>query len=353
MPGRRAAGAPIRFLTERHPGGNAVDNIRIPRRVALAAAGLAFLAPLRGGARAQQYPDRTVKWIVPYAAGGGSDVLARLVGAGLSNRLGQPVVIDNRPGGATNIGAEAAVKSAPDGYTVFTADNGTLVFNPALFRRLPYDVDRDFRPVGLLARFHLVLSVTRGSGIRSARDLLDRAKAEPGSISYGSAGSGSPHHLTMARLARETGAELTHVPYRGSAPALNDLLAGSVEAMVVDHAAGGEHLRSGRVRPLAVCSAAPVEGLPGVPTVQEALGLRGFEAYAWQGLVLPKRTPDPVAARLSSELSAVLRDEATAARMRELGVEPLPGGPGEFQALLEAERAVWVPLIRDLGITLD
>jgi tripartite-type tricarboxylate transporter receptor subunit TctC len=330
-----------------------VDNIRIPRRVALAAAGLAFLAPLRGGARAQQYPDRTVKWIVPYAAGGGSDVLARLVGAGLSNRLGQPVVIDNRPGGATNIGAEAAVKSAPDGYTVFTADNGTLVFNPALFRRLPYDVDRDFRPVGLLARFHLVLSVTRGSGIRSARDLLDRAKAEPGSISYGSAGSGSPHHLTMARLARETGAELTHVPYRGSAPALNDLLAGSVEAMVVDHAAGGEHLRSGRVRPLAVCSAAPVEGLPGVPTVQEALGLRGFEAYAWQGLVLPKRTPDPVAARLSSELSAVLRDEATAARMRELGVEPLPGGPGEFQALLEAERAVWVPLIRDLGITLD
>ncbi len=330
-----------------------MDNIRIPRRVALAAAGLAFLAPLRGGARAQQYPDRTVKWIVPYAAGGGSDVLARLVGAGLSNRLGQPVVIDNRPGGATNIGAEAAVKSAPDGYTVFTADNGTLVFNPALFRRLPYDVDRDFRPVGLLARFHLVLSVTRGSGIRSARDLLDRAKAEPGSISYGSAGSGSPHHLTMARLARETGAELTHVPYRGSAPALNDLLAGSVEAMVVDHAAGGEHLRSGRVRPLAVCSAAPVEGLPGVPTVQEALGLRGFEAYAWQGLVLPKRTPDPVAARLSSELSAVLRDEATAARMRELGVEPLPGGPGEFQALLEAERAVWVPLIRDLGITLD
>ncbi len=330
-----------------------MDNIRIPRRVALAAAGLAFLAPLRGGARAQQYPDRTVKWIVPYAAGGGSDVLARLVGAGLSNRLGQPVVIDNRPGGATNIGAEAAVKSAPDGYTVFTADNGTLVFNPALFRRLPYDVDRDFRPVGLLARFHLVLSVTRGSGIRSARDLLDRAKAEPGSISYGSAGTGSPHHLTMARLARETGAELTHVPYRGSAPALNDLLAGSVEAMVVDHAAGGEHLRSGRVRPLAVCSAAPVEGLPGVPTVQEALGLRGFEAYAWQGLVLPKRTPDPVAARLSSELSAVLRDEATAARMRELGVEPLPGGPGEFQALLEAERAVWVPLIRDLGITLD
>ena len=329
-----------------------MNDMRIPRRAALAAAALAALTPLRG-ARAQQYPDRPIKWIVPYAAGGGSDVLARLVGTNLSNRLGQPVVIDNRPGGATNIGAEAAAKSPPDGYTVFTADNGTLVFNPALFRKLPYDVDRDFRPVGLLARFHLVLSVTQGSAIRSAKDLLDRAKAEPGTITYGSAGVGSPHHLTMARMARETGVELNHVPYRGSAPALNDLLAGSVEAMVIDYAAGGEYLRSGRVRPLAVCSAAPVEGLPDVPTVQDALGLRGFEAYAWQGLVLPKRTPDPAAARLSSELAAALRDEATAARMRELGVEPLPGGPGEFQALLEAERGVWVPLIRDLRITLD
>ena len=157
----------------------------------------------------------------------------------------------------------------------------------------------------------------------------------------------------MARLARETGVELTHVPYRGVAPALNDLLAGSVEAMVVDYAAGGEYLRSGQTRPLAVCSGGRVEGLPDVPTVQETLGLRGFEAYAWQGLVLPKRAPDPEAARLSSELATVLRDEATAARMRDLGVEPLPGGPGEFQALLEAERTVWVQLIRDLGITLD
>ena len=328
-----------------------MEDVRIPRRAALAA-GLAAFVPLQR-ARAQQYPDRPVKWIVPYAAGGGSDVLARLVGTGLSDRLGQPVVIDNRPGGATNIGAEAAAKSPPDGYTVFTADNGTLVFNPALFRKLPYNVDRDFRPVGLLARFHLVLSVTQGSAIWNAKDLLDRAKAEPGTVTYGSAGIGSPHHLTMARLTRETGVELNHVPYRGSAPALNDLLAGSVEAMVIDYAAGGEYLRSGRVRPLAVCSAAPVEGLPDVPTVQDALGLRGFEAYAWQGLVLPKRTPDPAAARLSSDLATALRDEATAARMRELGVEPLPGGPGEFQALIEAERAVWMPLIRDLRITLD
>jgi len=315
--------------------------------VGLAAAAL----PLRAALAA--YPERPLKWIVPYAAGGGSDVLARLVGTGLSARLGQPVVIDNRPGGATNIGAEAAARSAPDGYTVLTADNGTLVFNPALFRRLPYDAGRDFRPVGLLARFHLVLSVAKGSSIRSAQDLIARAKAKPGSIDYASAGIGSPHHLTMARLARETGVELTHVPYRGVAPALNDLLAGSVEAMVVDYAAGGEYLRSSQIRPLAVCSGGRVEGLPDVPTVQEALGLRGFEAYAWQGLVLPKRTPDPEAARLSSELVTVLRDEAIAAKMRDLGVEPLPGGPGEFQTLLEAERAVWVQLIRNLRITLD
>jgi tripartite-type tricarboxylate transporter receptor subunit TctC len=321
----------------------------LERRSLLAALGLAVLP----GAAAAAWPERPIKWIVAYAPGGGTDTLARLIGASLATRLGQPVVIDNRPGAATNIGAEAAAKSPGDGYTVFTADNGTLIFNPALFRRLPYDPDRDFRNLGLFARFHLVLAVKANSAFATAKDLLDRARAAPGSIDYASPGVGSPHHLAMERLLRETGARMSHVPYRGAAPAINDMLAGTLESMVVDFASGGEHLRSGRMRPLAVLSAARIDGLPAVPTVQEALGVRDFEAYAWQGLVAPRATPDAIAERLTTELLAVMAEPAIRSRMQEIGLEPLSGNPAEMQRLTESQRAIWVPLIRDLGITLD
>lgn len=329
-----------------------MNDIRTTRRAALAAAGLAALARPRG-ARAQQYPDRPIKWIVAFAAGGGTDTLARILGAAMSAKLGQPMVIDNRPGAATNIGAEAAAKAAPDGLTVFSADNGTLVFNPALFRKLPYDPARDFRPLGLMARFPLVLAVKQDSALGDARAFVEAGKARPGQIDYGTPGVGSPHHLAVERLSKEAGARFNHVPYRGAAPALNDLLAGTVESMVIDLPSGAEHLRSGRIKPLAVCSAARHPDLPGVPTVQEALGLRGFEAFAWQGLVAPARTPDAVAARLTAELAAALADTAVTDRMRGLGLEPLAGGPDEFKAHMEAERAVWVPLIKERGIALD
>jgi len=329
-----------------------LQDVRIPRRAALAAAGLAALVPLHR-ARAQQYPDRPIKWIVAYAAGGGTDTLARVLGAAMSPKLGQPVVIDNRPGAATNIGAEAMAKAPPDGYTVFSADNGTLVFNPALFRKLPYNPERDFRPVGLMARFPLVLTVKQDSAFGGARDLVEAAKAKPGQIDYGSPGVGSPHHLTMERLSKEAGARFNHVPYRGAAPALNDLLAGTFESMILDLPSGAEYLRSGRVKPLAICSAARHPDLPDVPTIQEALELRGFEAYAWQGLVVPARTPDAVANRLTTELAAALREQAVTDKLREIGLEPLTGGPDELRTLIEAERAIWVPLIKERGITLD
>lgn len=329
-----------------------MNQTRFPRR-AILAAGLAAAAaaPFRRALAA--YPDRPIRWIVAYAAGGGTDTLARTLGATMSPKLGQPVVIENRPGGATNIGAEAAAKAAPDGHTVFSADNGTLVFNPALFRKLPYDPDRDFRPIGLMARFPLVLTVKQDSAFNSAREFLDGGKAKPGQIDYGSAGIGSPHHLALERLSKETGTRFNHVPYRGAAPALNDLLAGTIEAMVVDLVSGASHLRSGRVKPLAIFSAARHPDLPNVPTVQEAFGLAGFEAYAWQALMAPARTPDAVAARLTEELALVLRDDTVKGRMRTLGFEPLSGGPAEFRTLIEAERAIWVPLIRERGITLE
>ncbi|MFC0386160.1 Bug family tripartite tricarboxylate transporter substrate binding protein [Muricoccus vinaceus] len=320
------------------------------RRRALLGAGLAAL-PLAPALAA--YPDRSLRWIVAYAAGGGTDTLARLVGASLSQRLGQPVVIENRPGAATNIGAEAVAKSSPDGYTVFTADNGTLVFNTALFKRLPYDPVRDFRPVGLMARFPLFLAVGEKAPAGTAQELLTRAKAAPGSIDCATPGIGSPHHLAMERMSREAGIKLNHVPYRGAAPALNDLLAGTIPMMVLDYPSGAEYLRTGRVKALAVLSAAPLDDLPAVPTVQASMGLRGFEAYAWQGMVVPKATPDALVDQLTRELAATMRDPAVRARMQQIGLETLTGGPAEFEALLERERATWLPLIRDLNITLD
>lgn len=320
------------------------------RRAALALP----LAALPCAARADWAPDRPMRWIVGYPAGGGTDVLARLLAATMGERLGQPIVVENRPGAATNIGAEAAAKAAPDGYTVFSADNGTLINNPVLFRKLPYDPDRDFRPLGLMARFPLVLTVKRDSRFDSAEAFVAAARATPKEIDYATPGVGSPHHLTMERLAREAGGlQLNHVPYRGAAPALSDLLAGTVESMILDLPSGADPLRSGRVKPLAICSAARHPDLPKVPTVQEALGLKGFEAYAWQALVVPAQTPDDVAGQLTAQLAAAVADPTVQSRLREIGLEPLPGGPAEARALIESERAIWVPLIRSLNISLD
>lgn len=320
------------------------------RRAVLAAVlATAALAPHRALAA---YPERPIRWIVAYSAGGGSDTLARMLATAMSPRLGQTIVIENRPGAATNIGAEAAAKAPPDGYTVFTADNGTLVFNPILFRRLPYNPERDFRPVALYARYHLVLAVKKDSAIRSAQDYLAAARQRPGELVYGSSGVGSPHHLAMERFQREVGIRLSHAPYRGGAPGLNDLMAGNLESQLIDFATGGEAMRSGQVRPIAVASGSRFEALPDLPTFRE-LGARDYEAYAWQGLVAPARTPDPLVERLSAELLQAMGQEGIRSRMRDIGVEPLSGGPAEFTAILDAERAVWVPLVRDLGITLE
>ena len=323
----------------------------VSRRAAVLA-GLEVMLLLQDVAHAAD-AERPLTWIVPYAAGGGSDIVARLLGAALAPRLKQGVVVENRPGGATSIGAVAAAKAAPDGLTVLTADNGTLVFNPALFRTLAYDPERDFRAVGLTVRAPLVLAVRLDSPSRSAGELIERARAEPGRIAFASAGIGSPHHLAMERLAHATGVRFNHVPYRGAAPALNDLVGGHVEAMMVDRPAGADQLRAGSIRPLAVCSAERLAALPDLPTIREALALPDFEAAAWQGLVVPKATPDQAVDRLARALAEALRDETVVARMLEIGLEPLSGGAAEMQRRIEAERAVWVPLIRSLGITIE
>jgi tripartite-type tricarboxylate transporter receptor subunit TctC len=324
----------------------------ITRRSALAGLTCFGLWPA-SQAFAQSYPTRPIKWLVGYPAGGGTDVLARLLAGGMSSQLGQQFIIENRPGAATNLAAGEAARAEPDGYTVFTAGIETLVFNPALYKKIPFNYEKDFRPIGLTARFHLVLTVKLDSPSTTAKDLVARAKASRGTINYASPGIGSPHHLAMERLMHDAGAKLNHVPYRGMAPVINDLLGGVVEAAIVDFAAGGSVLRAGKLRPLAVCSAQRLEGLPDVPTVNEALGLKNFEAYSWQGLVAPAKTPDPIATKLTETLAITLRQQEIIGRMKEIGLDPLSGGPAEFEALLKSEREVWWPIIRDLGISLD
>jgi tripartite-type tricarboxylate transporter receptor subunit TctC len=323
----------------------------LTRRAGLVGLAASALAP--AVARAQQFPSRPVRWIVGYPAGGGTDVLARLLAAAISPELGQQVVIENRPGAATNLAAGEVARAEPDGHTVFTAGIETLVYNPALYKKLPFDPDQDLRPVGLTARFHLLLSVKKDSPAKTARDLVERARAAPGSINYGSPGLGSPHHLAMERLLKEAGLKMQHVPYRGMAPVINDMLAGVIEAGFIDFAAGRSVLTEGALRPLAVASASRLPGLPDVPTVSEALGLKGFEAYAWQGVVVPAKTPEPIVARLTDVIGAALKQDAVRNRMIEIGLDPLSGGPAEFNALLKSERDLWWPIIKELGITLE
>jgi tripartite-type tricarboxylate transporter receptor subunit TctC len=319
----------------------------ITRRAALGA-GLGMLA---APALGQGFPERPIRWLVGYPPGGGTDVLARLLAAGMSTRLGVPIVVENRPGAATNLAAEAAANAAPDGTTVFTAGNETTVFNPALYRRLPFDPDNGLRPLGLMARFHLVLC-TKPGGAATPAAFLEAARARAGRMDYGSPGIGSPHHLATERLAREIGVTLNHVPYRGMAPVMTDLLNGTVEAAVLDMAAGAEMIRSRRVQPLVLLSAERLPGLD-LPTVDQAFGLRGFAAHAWQGLTAPGRTPDAIADRLSAELAATVADAAVQARMREIGLDPLAGGPAEHRALIASERAIYWPIIRALNLSLD
>ena len=293
-------------------------------------------------------PDRPLRWILGYPPGGGSDLIARLLAQSMGGRLGQPVVVENRPGGGAVLASEAAARAAPDGHTLFTGDNGILVFNPFLYARLPYDPTRDFRAVGGLARFQLLVLVPEASPIRALSDLRGRA-----GLNYGSSGVGSPHHLATARLLREAGAgEATHIPYRGGAAVMTDLIAGRIEVALIDTAAALPQIRDGRIRAIAICSAARLPALTAVPTAAEA-GLEGFTAHAWQGLVVPTGTPDMAVARLSAELAAALADPAVLARLQAVGIEPMTLDAASFTAMLAAERAVWGPLIQQLGVRLD
>jgi tripartite-type tricarboxylate transporter receptor subunit TctC len=303
-------------------------------------------------AHAQAYPAKPIRWLVPYPAGGGSDFLARTIGQALSEQLKQPVIIENKAGGNTAIAATETARSAPDGHTILNADNGTMVFNSALYSKLTYNPEKDLTPVTLLGRFPMILVVGPASDAKDAKDFIAKAKARPGSVNYGSAGAGSPHHLAMELLEVNARLNMVHIAYRGAAPSLNDLVGGQIPAMMVDLAAGAGFIKSGKVRPLAVANATRLPQLPDVPTFAE-IGINNVEAAALVGVVAPAGLPPDVLNTLNKQLVTVINQPAVKQRLIDFGVEPVGNTPQEYAQLLQTETVRWHKLIKEQRITLD
>ncbi|QYY31742.1 MULTISPECIES: Bug family tripartite tricarboxylate transporter substrate binding protein [Cupriavidus] len=333
-----------------------------PARATLRAASrslavLAATATLAVGAAAtasaaDAWPSQPIRWVVPYPAGGGTDVVARTLGQAITPALGKQLVIDNRPGAATIVGADAVAHAKPDGYTILTADTATLAANPSLYKKLPYNADKDFVHVGMIARFPLVLVATPNFPAKTLKEVIEYAQKNPGKVNFASPGPGSPHHLAMELFMDQTHIKMTHVPYKGAAPAVQDLLAGQVDLMFVDLASGQQNVTAGKLRALGVATPKRLAMLPNVPTVAEG-GVAGFEAYAWQGVVAPAGTPKPIVTRLNAELVKALKSPDVQKRMEGVGVEPVSSTPEEFAQYAHAEAERWGKLIKAKGITVD
>ena len=319
---------------------------------------LTSLAALAGGTaapfvRAQSdYPNQVIRWIVPYPAGGGTDVLARTVAEAMRVTLGQQLIVDNRPGASTNIGAQLVATAKPDGYTVMSADNAVLAYNEHLFGKLPFSPEKDFSYVGGISRFPLALVVTPGFEAKTLKEFIAYAKANPGRLNYASPGNGSPHHLAMEMFKARTGTFITHIPYRGAAPAMQDVMGGQVPCMFLDLASGLSVIQSGKVRALAIGSAQRVSQLPNLPTMAEA-GVANAEVFAFQGILGPAGLPAPVVSRLNGDLNKALANPAVQKRMADFGMEALPGTPEQFRQFARSEAMRWGPIIKATGVKLD
>jgi tripartite-type tricarboxylate transporter receptor subunit TctC len=311
------------------------------------------IALTAGAAFAQAFPTRPIRVIVPYPAGGATDFFARTVFPKMGEGLGQPMLVENRPGAGTAIGASEVARSAPDGYTLLLGDAGTFAFNPTLYKKLSYDPVKDFAPVSLTGRFALILTVNPNTlKVASVKEFVDLAKSQPGKIDYGAPGPGSPIHLAMELFKGRAGLTMTPIPYKGGADALNDLIGGRIGTMFLDIASGLPQIRGGKVRALAVASEKRVAALPDLPTISES-GYSGFEAWAWQGFVAPVGTPRDVIAKLNAEFQKVMADPAMRQKLSESGFEPQTSTPEQFTAYMKSEIAKWAKVIRDNKISLD
>ena len=314
-----------------------------------ALAGLALSSSLLGTVSAQ---DKPVEWVVGYSAGGGSDVVARTVAEAMGKTLNRSIVVTNKPGAGTNIAAEYTARSKDLGNLVFTADFATLAANPTLFSKLNYNAERDFQPVGLLVRFPLFLVVSNSVPANNYKEFVAWAKQQPNGVNWASVGLGSPHHLVGELFREQSGLTLTHVPYKGAAPGIQDVIGGQIPAMWVESATAYPFLNGKKVKAIGVASAQRVATMPDVPTLNEQ-GLKGFEGYAWQGLVVPTGTPAEATAKFASALQTALNSTPVKARLQALGVEPLPGTPADMAKFSRSEREKWGAVITKVGVKLD
>lgn len=326
------------------------------RRAALALCTvLACAATPLARAQAPAYPTKPLRMIVPFTPGGSTDVLARAIGLELSRAWGQPVVIENIPGAGGAIGAERVAKAPADGYTLLMGHIGTLAVNPSLYPKLGYDPVRSFAPVAWVARVPNVLVVHEAVPARTLKELVDLARSKPGRLDYGSGGNGSAAHTTMEYLKLQTQMSLLHIPYRGTAPSVNDLVAGQVQALFTGAPALLPHIKSGKIRALAVSSPRRMALLPDVPTVAESglPGTKGFEADQWYGVVAPAGTPAAIVKQLNEQINKSLASAEVRARLASEGAEPTPGTPQAFGNLIESEIKRWAPVVKAASIKVD
>ena len=323
------------------------------RRQALRAlAAVASLSIARHSLAQSTYPNRPIRIVVPYPPAALTDLLARAIGERLAAGLGQPVVVDNKPGAGTLVGAEIVAKAAPDGYTLLMATSTTLGISPALYPRSPIDPVRDFQPIAQVGSVNFFLIAHPGFPARNVREMIDAIRANPGKYNYASVGSGSPHHLFMETLKSELGLSIQHVPYKGTPAALTDLLANGVQIMFCDATVALPNIQAGKVVALATSAAKPTGLVANVAPV--AATVPGFDWQAWQGVVAPAGTPKDVVARLSGELAKMLQNGEFRAQLVRFGMEPYaPQSPDEFAAVIASEQPRWVKAVKESGAKVD
>ncbi len=314
---------------------------------------LISLAAIATPIRAQQpYPSKPITWVVGFPPGGGADGVTRLVSAKVSQNIGQPIVVENRPGASSIIAAQYVAQAAPDGYTIFSAEQGALVFNAALYSKLPYDPQRDFTPVCDMIRAPLVLVVHPSFPATDLKSFIAEVKRQPGKLNFGSPGRGLAHHLAMEALKRRAGLDIVDVQYKGIAPVVQDTIAGQIPIAVIDTVVLLPHLKSGKLRAIAAFANRRLSVLPDVPALGE-LGYEGMDIAPIVGVVAPRNTPPDIVKRLNSEVVRAVRDPEVSGKLSGLGLEIIADTPEQFAAFLQSEASRWLPFIRSLNIKLD
>jgi len=303
-----------------------------------------------GAASAADYPARPVKWIVPYPPGGTTDVLARIIAQWLSEKMGQQFLVENKPGAGNNIGTEAVVSAPPDGYTMLLVNPANGI-NASLYKKLPFNFIRDIAPVAGIVRTPNVMTVTNSLPVKTVAEFIAYCKANPGKVNMASSGSGTSVHLSGELFKHMTGCSMLHVPYKGAGPALTDLIAGQVQVFFDNLPSSAAHIKGGRIRALAVTSAAREASMPELPTVGETVP--GYEATAWFGIGMPKGAPREAIEKVNAEVNRALADPKMRERLAALGGRPIPGTPEDFGKMIGAETEKWAKVVASSGATVD